>query len=96
MPHRVKACEEILDHMLEEFIATAKFYMKEGTFCPHKHPQHWNKVGAIMEDVKDAHDLLHIAMHRAGEAPHHPEKYAASTPAHAGMAVIPSHAAAKT
>jgi len=54
-----------------------------------------DKLGEIMEDVKGAHDMLHIAMQRAGDMPH--ADYAATTmPPHTGMAAIPTHAVPKT
>ena len=72
MPHhRVQACEDILDQKLDEYIQTHEEWHKKGYLCPHRgNPKAHKVMDEIMEDVEDAHDMLHIAMKRAGIIPH--------------------------
>lgn len=86
---RMKACQEILDAKLDEYIQTHKEWHEKGLLCPHKgNPAAHAKMDEIMEDVEQAHDMLHIAMDRAGITPayhnngeeHHPAHAVSRTP----------------
>lgn len=70
MPHRqekVKACLEILCQKMEEYIQTHKEWHPKGYLCPHEGNPHAHQVmDEIIEDVKQAHDMLEAAMYAAG------------------------------
>lgn len=64
---RVRQCGDILDIKLDEYINTHKEWHKKGLLCPHEGDARARaKMVMIMEDVEEAHDMLHIAMARAG------------------------------
>ena len=70
MPHRqenVRMCLEILDHKLKEYVQTFKEWHEHGYLCPHTGDAKAHDVmDDIIEDVQQAHDMLEIALHRAG------------------------------
>ena len=92
MPHRqanVKACLEILDEKLTEYIQTHKEWSAKGFLCPHTgNPKAHETMDEIIEDVKHARDMLNIALYHA-EHDHHD-----ITPHGAKQPEQPAHAAA--
>jgi len=68
MPHtRAKECLEILDHKIKEYIRSHDHFHSKGYLSPHDgEPEAHQVMDEIMADVQQAHDMLEIAMKRAG------------------------------
>lgn len=68
MPHqKVEDCKRILGLKLKEYIDTHDHWHKKGYLCPHEgNPQAHATMDEIMDDVKQAHDMLEAAMCLAG------------------------------
>jgi len=82
---RIEECAAIFDKKLDEYIRSHKMFDEKGELCPHKgNPDSHATMDYIMEDVEQAHDMLHMAMHRAGYKDYmkpNPHNGASMTPA---------------
>lgn len=87
--HKVRACQEICNHFLQEYLATAKEWKEQGKLCPHNYPQYVERLEGIMETVKCAHDMIEVAMKLMGMKPHHDDPHMTH---HADALTPPTHA----
>lgn len=67
----MKECRDILAKKMDQYLKSHKHYDSQGALCPyHGHPEAHGHMDDIIEDVKQAHDMLHAALSLAGRDPH--------------------------